>query len=173
MNVIPEFALYSWEVFTNTGGTTVADTFTSRIITRPLAAAEGAKQAWAILNADSLDYLNPNSTTKAGELSLATLSWTLPNTSAPKVSSAYVYGSAVTATDSVRMNMGQSVAKLGDTSISVTASAEANGAGQICSYAKVPGFTSTSDYREVGTRQTTDRGLVLQQYSFHTGRAAN
>lgn len=173
MNVIPEFALYSWEVFTNTGGTTAADTFTSRIITRPLAAAEGAKQPWAILSADSLDYLNPSSTTKAGEMSTATLSWALPSSSAPKVSSAYVYGSAATATGSVRMNMGQSVAKLGDAAITVTASAESNGAGQACSYAKVPGFTSATDYREVGIRQTTERGLTLQQYSFHTGRAAN
>jgi len=173
MNVIPEFALYTWEVFTYSSGATPTASFTSRIITRPLAAAEGAKQPWAILSAESLDYLNPNSTTKAGELSTAVLSWTLPNASAPKVSSAYVYGSATTAAGAVRMNMGQAVGKLGDTALTVTASSESNGAGQACSYAKVPGFTPTSDYREVGIRQTTERGLVLQQYSFHTGRAAN
>jgi hypothetical protein len=170
MKDIPEFALYTWEVFSRTAP---VDSFTSRIITRPLAATEGAKQPWATFSADSLEYLNPNITAKAGELTTATLSWTLPSASAPKVTSAYVYGSASAASGPIRMNMGQAIAKLGDTNLTVTASAESDGAGQTCSYSKVPGFTSTADYREIGTRQTTDRGLVLQQYSFHTGRAAN
>lgn len=173
MNEIPEFALYTWEVFTVASGTVAAESFTSRIITRPLAATEGAKQPWATFSADSLEYLNPNSIAKAGELTTATISWTLPSASAPKVTSAYVYGSAAAASGTVRMNMGQAIAKLGDTNLTVTASAESDGAGQTCTYAKVPGFTSTADYREIGTRQTTDRGLVLQQFSFHTGRAAN
>ena len=173
MNLIPDYALYTWEVFTTASGTTPAETFTSRIITRPLAAKEGNKQPWASLTADTLDYLNPNSISKAGEISAATLSWTLASASAPKVNSAYVFGSAAAATGTVRMNMGQSVSKLGDTSLSVSASAESDGSGQTCSYAKVPAFTATSGYREVGTRQTTEHGLVLQQYSFHIGRAAN
>jgi len=165
---IPEFALYKWEVFTTTSGATAAATLTSRIITRPLAASEGSKQAWATLTPDALDYLNPNNAVKAGELTSGQLSWTLPNASAPAVVSGYIYGSNSLG----RMNMGQSVNKLGDTSLSFTAEAEKDGNGKACSYAKVPAFTSTKDYREVGLRQVTDRGLMLSQYSYHTGRAA-
>lgn len=169
MKSIPEFALYNWEVFTTLSGSTPAATFTSRIVTRPLAASEGSKLPWATLNKDALDYVDPTNTIKNAELTNATFSWTLPNANAPAVASAYLYGSNTAG----RMNMGQSVAKLGDTSVNLIASAEADGSGKVCSYAKVPTFSATAGYREVGLRQTTDRGLTLQQYSFHNGRSAN
>lgn len=168
---IPEFALYTWEVFKTTSVT--PDTFTSRIITRPLAASEGSKQAWATFNPSALAYLDPNQT---AELTSATLSWTLPSSAAPAAVSGYVYGSSpnLSTTSAIsRMNMGQTVNPLGSTSLNLTAAVEFDGNGQACSYAKVPTFTATSGYREIGLRQTTDRGMTLQQYSYHTGRAAN
>jgi hypothetical protein len=166
---IPEFALYSWEVFTTSSGDKAASTFTSRIITRPLAAAEGSKLPWATLNKDALEYIDPTTPIKNGDLTKAMFSWSLPNTSTPPVSSAYLYGSDT----SSRMNMGQNVAKLGDTTISLNAAAEADGNGMVCSYAKVPTFTATSGYREVGVRQNTERGLTLQQFSYHISRISN
>jgi hypothetical protein len=165
MSSIPEFALYNWEVFTTSSGSNPA-TFTSRIITRPLAASEGGKLPWASLKQDALDYIDPNNTAKNVELTSAMFSW---NTSTPAVTSAYLYGSNTAG----RMNMGQSVAKLGDTSISLSTASESDGNGKVCSYAKVPNFSAMAGYREVGLRQTTDRGLTLQQYSYHTGRTAN
>ncbi|WP_133240042.1 hypothetical protein [Limnohabitans planktonicus] len=168
LSTIPEFAVYNWEVFTNAVGPNVAATFRSRIITRPLAATEGKKQAWATLNQDALDYLNPNNTAKAAELNNGQFSWALPNATAPIVVNGYIFGSG----DLGRMNMGRAVTKSGDTSLNLTASAEYKGNGQACNYAKVPTFTSTSGYREVGIRQVTESGLMLSQYSFHTGRAA-
>lgn len=169
MKIIPEFASYNWEVFTTNSGSTAAATFTSRIATRPLAASEGSKLPWATLDKDALEYLNPSNTAKNGELTSASVSWTLPSTSSPAVTSAYLYGSNT----SGRMNMGQGVAKIGDTSINLSALTEANGNGAVCGYGKVPTFTATAGYREVGTRQATDRGMLLQSYSYHSGRAAN
>ncbi|MFM7001618.1 MAG: carboxypeptidase-like regulatory domain-containing protein [Limnohabitans sp.] len=165
MKSIPEFALYNWEVFTTSNGSNPA-TFTSRIITRPLAASEGSKLPWASLKQDALEYLDPNNATKNVELTSAMFGWSLPNVSTPAVTSAYLFGSNTAG----RMNMGQSVAKLSDTSISLSAGSEYDGNGKVCSYAKVPTFTATAGYREVGLRQTTDRGLTLQQFSYHNGR---
>lgn len=175
MQTIPEFAAYTWEVFKTTSGTTPAATFTSRIVARPLAASEGSKQPWATLSADTLDYLNPASSTKAGELSTGTVSWSLPSPTAPAVYSAFMVGSGTStaASAAVSMNMSQSVGKLGDTSLTLNAAAEANGLGQACTYDKLPAFTATTGSRSAGVRQSTDRGLRLQSYSYHTGRAAN
>lgn len=174
MKSIPDFALYKWEVFTTSGGN--PDTFTSRIITRPLAASEGSKQPWASFSKDTLGYLDPSNTLSA-ELSDATLSWALPNSKAPAVTSAYVYGentiAAASGSTSVRMIMGQNVSKLGDASVKLAAGLEANGNGQTCSYSKVPSFTATTGYREVGLRQSTDGGMTLQQFSFHKARSAS
>lgn len=169
MKSIPEFALYTWEVFTTVSGSTPAETFTSRIVTRPLAASEGSKLPWANLNQDALDYIDPSNASKNVEQTTASFSWALPNTAAPAVTSAYIFGSNTAG----RMNMGQSVTKLGDTRVNLVANAEADGNGKVCSYAKVPTFTATEGYREVGLRQTTDRGLTLQQFSHHTARVAN
>jgi hypothetical protein len=169
MQTIPEFAAYTWEVFKTVNGTTPAATFTSRIVTRPLAASEGSKQAWATLSADTLDYLNPASTTKAGELNSGTVSWRLPSTTAPAVTSAYMYGSGTAG----NMNMSQSVGKLGDTSLTLSAAVEANGLGQACTYDKLPAFTALTGSRGAGVRQATERGLRLQSYSYHTSRTAN
>jgi len=173
MQTIPEFAVYTWEVFKTASGTTPAATFTSRIVARPLAPSEGSKQPWANLSADTLDYLKPTSTSKAGELSTATVSWSLPSTSAPVVASAYMIGSGTANGTAVTMNMSQSVAKLGDTSLSLTAAAESNGLGQACTYDKLPAFTASTGSRSAGTRQTTERGMRLQSYSYHSGRTAN
>lgn len=169
MQTIPEFAVYTWEVFKTASATVPAATFTSRIIERPLAASEGSKQPWASLSADTLDYLNPANTSKAGELSGGTVSWTLPSPTAPMVASAYMVGTGASGT----MNMSQSVGKLGDTSQTLTAAAESNGLGQPCTYDKLPAFTATTGSRQAGVRQTNERGLRLQSYSYHSARPAN
>ena len=175
MRTIPEFAAYTWEVFKTTNGTTPAETFISRIPTRPLAASEGSKQQWADLSPDTLEYLNPNITSKARELSTSTVSWRLPSSSAPPVNSAFMVGSGLdtTASDLVTINMSQTVGKLGDTLLTLNAAAEANGLGQACNIKQLPAFTATMGSRSVGVRQTTAQGLRLQSYSYHTGRAAN
>jgi hypothetical protein len=173
MQTITEFAVYTWEVFKTASGSTPAATFTSRIVARPLAPSEGSKQPWANLSADTLDYLKPASTSKTGELSTASVGWSLPSTTAPVVASAYMIGSGTANGTAVTMNMSQSVAKLGDTSLSLTAAAESNGLGQACTYDKLPAFTATTGSRSAGTRQTTERGLRLQSYSYHSGRTAN
>lgn len=175
MKTIPAFAIYSWEIFKTTSMTTPADTFTTRIMTRPLAASEGSKQPWANLSAETLDYLNPASATNAIELDTGTVSWNLQNATAPAVTSAFMSGAGVIAeaSDTVTMNMSQSVEKLGDTRLTLKAVTQANGLGQACSYRKLPAFTATIGSRSVGVRQITVDGLRLQSYSFHTGRAAN
>lgn len=164
---IPEFALYTWEVFTTTSGKTPADSFKSRIVTRPLAATEGSKLPWATLNKDALEYLDPANPTKSTELTKANFSWTLPTPSTPAVTAAYVYGSNNTG----RMSMAQNVTTPGVTNIQMDATELFDGNGAPCPNSKVPTFKSDLGYREVGTLQTMDRGLVLQQYSYHTGRA--
>ena len=173
MKNIPEFAVYTWEVFKTGSGANTAATFTSRIVVRPLAPSEGSKQPWATLSADTLDYLDPNSTGKAGELSNGTLSWSLPSTTAPAVTSAFMVGSGTANSTAVTMNMSQSVDKPGNTSLTLKAAAESNGLGQACTYDKLPAFTATTGSRSAGVRQTTERGLRLQSYSYHSGRTAN
>ena len=71
------------------------------------------------------------------------------------------------------MNMSQSVDKPGNTSLTLKAAAESNGLGQACTYDKLPAFTATTGSRSAGVRQTTERGLRLQSYSYHSGRTAN
>ena len=173
MKNIPEFAVYTWEVFKTASGTTPAATFTSRIVARPLAPSEGSKQPWAALSADTLEYLNPTITGKAGELSSGTVSWSLPSATAPVVTSAFMVGSGTANSTAVSRNMSQSVDKLGNTSQTLKAAVESNGLGQACTYDKLPAFTATTGSRSVGVRQTTERGLRLQSYSYHNGRTAN
>lgn len=165
MKTIPEFALYKWEVFTIASGTTPADTFTSRIVTRPLAASEGAKQPWANPSTAMLGYVNPTDTAKAAELTGADLSWNLP------FASAYVHGESGSPLQ--RLSIGKRVSKLGDTSVTATAAQEADGNGTPCANTKLPAFTATTGYREIGLRQTTERGLVLSQFAYHAARAGN
>ncbi len=170
MNEIPEFATYSWEVFTLSGGSTVAAAkFTTRNVTRPLAASEGQKLPWAVLNQDALDYLDPTHLSKSDSLSSASFGWTLPTASTPEVTSAGIYGR--NHTDAVGMGLG--IGNRGNTSVKLSLNTQYNGAGVTCSYAKVPSFTATMGYREVGVQQKTDLGLILQNLSYHEGRSPN
>ena len=170
MDEIPEFATYSWEVFTLSGGSTVAAAkFTTRNVTRPLAASEGQKLPWAVLNQDALDYLDPTHISKSDSLSSVSFGWTLPTASTPEVTSAGIYGR--NNTDAVGMGLG--IGNRGDTSVKLSLNTQYNGAGVACSYAKVPSFTATMEYREVSVQQKTDHGLILQNLSYHEGRSPN
>jgi hypothetical protein len=170
VGAIPDLAAYSFEVF-KAGSSVAADTFVARNVAKPLAVATAAKLPWATPSAESLKYADPNGPF-TGELSSAMLSWsTAPG--APWVTTAYLYGTGNdTATPPVfrRMNMGDGVKALGDTSLTVAGAAEADGNGRSCVYDKVPGFSTTSGYREVGLRQSRVDGVVMQQWVAHTGR---
>jgi hypothetical protein len=172
MSTIPEFAQYSWEVFTVASGTAPASTFTARITTRPLAAKEGNKLPWADLTADAKEYIQPTVTTKAGALATGTMSWSLPTASTPIVTSAYIFGDNRTLSSSAtfRLNMGTNVANYGDTTLALSAAVEKNGLGTACNSSSVPSFSATTGYREIGTRQLTDRSLTLQSYIQHIAR---
>ncbi len=163
LSVIPEFASYKWEVFDDTNA--LKDTFRTRITTRPLAAAEGAKMLWASFLQSTRDYANPNDAAKAGEISDATLEWTLP-AGAPMVRSAYLYGS----NGSKRMTMDASVAALGDRVVRPKGVQERDGNGKVCSSDKLPALSVTEGFRAVATRQYTESGLQLQQAVVYTGR---
>lgn len=166
LSTIPEFATYAWEVFTVSSGSTAAATFNTRITTRPVAAAEGSKMQWATFSAASREYANPSVIAKAGELTSVNLDWTL-TTGAPMVRSAYIVGSDGTN----RMTLDSNVATLGDTSVSPLALQERDANNNVCSYNKLPSFTSTTGSRSVATRQYTDHGLQLQQALWHAGRS--
>ncbi|QDL53298.1 hypothetical protein [Rhodoferax aquaticus] len=166
LSTIPEFASYAWEVFTVTGGSTPFASFNSRITTRPVAAAEGSKMQWANFSSASREYANPSVSVKAGELTSVNLAWTLP-AGAPMVRSAYIVGYDGTN----RMTMDANVAKLGDTSVTPLAIQERDANNSVCSYNKLPAFTTTTGSRAIATRQSTDRGLQLQQSLWHAGRS--
>ncbi len=165
LSVIPEFASYEWEVFTATSGLKPADTFRTRITTRPLAAAEGAKMLWASFLQSTRDYANPNDAAKAGEISDATLEWTLP-AGAPAVHSAYLYGS----NGSKRMTLDANVAVLGDRVVRVNVVDVRDGNGMPRPSDKLPALSVTEGFRAVATRQYTESGLQLQQAVVYTGR---
>lgn len=170
VSTIPDLAAYSFEVF-KAGSAVVADTFVARNVARPFAVETAAKLPWATPSADSLKYADPTGPF-SGELTSAALSWTVA-AGAPPITSAYLFGTGNdTATPPVfrRMNMGQNVKALGDTSLTVLAGAEFDGNGNACTYAKVPAFTSTSGSREVGLRMSRIDGVGMQQYVFHSGR---
>jgi hypothetical protein len=175
VSTIPPLAKYTFEVFKASSGSAVADTFSVRTATRPVAPAFAAKLPWAEFTADTMKYLDPSDATRAGELTSATLAWTVPTNAAP-VYSAWVYGdfydTSVSPPVLRRMDMNNGVAKLGDSSLTLQAAVERNGNGAACSYAKVPAFTATSGYRELGMRQSTVEGLVLMQIHQHIGRRA-
>lgn len=164
---IPEFPKYDWEVFTVLGGATAADMFSTRLVAKPLAPALGDKQPWAELTADALEYANPAATAKAGDLTDGTASWTVP-AGGPRVTSAFIIGSGSTST--VRMGMDRNVAVFGATAQYLSAVAEKNGIGAMCAQTTLPAFTANLGSRTVGTRQTTDKSIQLQQYVFHSGR---
>lgn len=169
-STIPEFARYKWEVFTEAAGSTPADVFYSRIVTRPLAASFGAKQPWAELSADAMQYVQPNVAATAGELTQGTVSWSLP-AGAPPVTSAYISGRGVDPSNPANTpsaNMRAGVAR-GASSQFVTF-LSANGAGQSCGAYQLASFSATSGYRQVGTAQQIDSGMELQQSAYHQGR---
>lgn len=165
VSTIPSFAKYDWEVFKVASGTAVADTFSTRIVTRPVPAAFGGKMLWAELTADAKEYANPAIAAKAASLTQGTNSWTLP-AGAPVVTSAYISGSTTTA----RMAMDASVTPFGATSLVVSAATQKDGIGGVCAQSTLPSFTATTNTRSVGTRQLTDRGVELQQFVVHSGR---
>jgi hypothetical protein len=70
------------------------------------------------------------------------------------------------------MNMGDSVKAGGDTSLTLSAATERDGNGNACTTTKVPAFTATSGYREVGLRQTLVNGLGMKQNVHFVGRPA-
>lgn len=169
-STIPEFARYKWEVFTEAAGSTAADVFYSRIVTRPLAASFGDKQAWAELSADAMQYVQPNVAATAGELTQGTVSWSLP-VGAPPVTSAYISGRGVDPLNpahSPSANMRAGVAR-GANSQFVTFQ-NANGVGQSCGAYQLASFSATSGFRQVGTSQVADSGMVMQQSAYHHGR---
>jgi hypothetical protein len=168
VSAIPEFARYTWEVFTGSG-TTASSTFSSRIVVKPLPASFGGKQPWAELTADALEYAQPTVVSKAGSLAGGAVSWTLP-AGAPVVTSAYIDGTVNNLASGPRMNMDSNVATFGATSQAVSAASELDGAGGACTQTTLPAFTASTGGRVVGTRQSTDRSLQLQQNSFHTAR---
>ena len=162
-------AAYTFEVF-KAGSAVVADTFVARNVARPITVESAAKLPWANSSADSLKYTDPAGPF-TGELTSAALSWTTA-AGAPPITSAYLYGTGNdTATPPVfgRMNMGQNVNALGDTSLTVLAAAEFDGNGNACTYAKVPAFSSTSGSREVGLRMTHVDRVGMQKVIYHNG----
>lgn len=165
-STIPEFASYAWEVFTTANGATPSATFNTRMATRPVAASEGSKMPWASFSAAAREYVNPSVSAKAGELTSVNLDWTV-TTSAPRVRSAYIVGFDGTN----RMTLDSNVAKLGDTSVSPVAVEERNANNGVCSYNKLPAFSATTGSRFISTRQSTERGLQLQQSLSHSGRS--
>lgn len=167
MKTIPEFAMYNWEVFTTASTSTAQATFSTPITTRPLAASEGRKQAWASLDDDARAYLDP---TQGKELDTASFGWTLPHAQAPAVASAYLVGYM---DSSSWIGMNQKVDQPGDTRIRLVASPQFDGNGKSCGNGKLPAFTNTTGARQLGTVQVTDRRLNLHQYSLHFGRPAN
>lgn len=167
---IPDLAAYTFEVFKG-GSTVAADSFVARNVARPLAAEFAAKLPWATPSAESLSLVAPTGPF-SGELDSAALSWTSA-AGAPPVGSAYLFGNGNDlGTPPVfrRMNMGQGVKALGDTSLTVLAAAESDGNGKTCAYAKVPTFSGTAGYREVGLRMSRVDGVGMQQIIAHTGR---
>lgn len=165
VSTIPSFAKYNWEVFKVASGAAVADTFSTRIVTRPIPASFGSKMLWAELTADAKEYANPAITAKATTLTQGTNSWTLP-AGAPVVTSAYISGS----TSSARMAMDATVTPFGATSQLVTAATQKDGIGGVCAQSVLPSFNATTNTRNVGTRQVTDRSVELQQFVVHNGR---
>ena len=169
---IPDLAAYTFEVF-KAGATVAADTFVARNVARPLPLTTefAAKLPWATPSAASLSLVAPAGLF-SGELDSAALSWTSAAGASP-VGSAYLFGAGNdmgTPPVFQRMNMGQGVKALGDTSLTVSAAAQSDGNGKTCAYAKVPAFSGTAGYREVGLRMSRADGVLMQQYVFHTGR---
>ena len=172
VTTIPELAAYTFEVF-KAGSTAVADTFIVRNVAKPFAVDFVAKLPWATQSDGNLKFADPTAAF-TGELSSAALSWTTP-VGAPWVTSAYLFGSGNdTSTTPVfrRMNMGSPVKSLGDASLTVLAAEERDGNNTPCAYAKVPPFTVTTGYREVGLRQSRLDGTSMQQSVNHQGRVA-
>lgn len=165
VSTIPSFAKYDWEVFKVASGTAVADTFSTRLVTRPMPALFGGKMLWAELTADAKEYANPAIASKAVSLTQGTNSWILP-TGAPIVTSAYISGSTPTA----RMAMDGAVTPFAATSQLVTAATQKDGIGGTCAQSTLPSFNATTNNRTVGTRQMTERSIELQQFVTHTGR---
>lgn len=171
-STIPDLAAYTFEVF-KAGSAVAADTFVARNVARPLPLTTefAAKLPWATPSAANLSLVAPTGLF-SGELDSAALSWTSA-AGAPPVGSAYLFGTGNDmGTPPVfrRMNMGQGVNALGDTRLTVSAAAEFDGNGKNCIYAKVPAFSGTAGYREVGLRMSRADGVGMQQYVAHTGR---
>lgn len=169
-STIPEFARYKWEVFTEAAGSTAADVFYSRVVTRPLAASFGAKQAWAELSADAMRYVQPNVAATAGELTQGTVSWSLP-AGAPPVIGAYISGFGVDPLNPANTpyaSMRSGVPRAASSQMVMYQ--DVNGAGRSCGAYRMASFSATSGYRRVGTVQHTDSGMELQQSAYHQGR---
>ncbi|MFG6487003.1 hypothetical protein ACG04R_09990 [Roseateles sp. BYS78W] len=169
LSTIPLLARYVFEVF-KAGSSTPADTFAVRAVTKPVSAAFAAKLPWAEPTANALEYVKPTNTALAAALDSAALSWTVPADGAP-VGTAYLYGTGYDGSIARRMQADTSVAALGDTSLTVQATAERDGNGQTCGYAKIPSFTATSGSREIGLRQPMVDGLVMQTVTQHLARS--
>jgi hypothetical protein len=171
MNSIPEFARYTFEVFTTASGTTAADTFSSRLVTRPLAASFGANLPWAEFTAATQEYVQPGIAAKASEQTQGTVAWTLP-AGAPRVSSAYLYGSGKdSAGAAVRAELSNALTFGSTSQLFTKVLSEKNGVGAACTpYTALPSFTAAAGYREIGMRQLTDRSLLLSQYIQHNAR---
>ncbi len=167
---IPMLARYVFEVF-KAGSSTPADTFAVRAVARPVSAEFAAKLPWAEPTADALQYVKPTSTALTIALDSASLSWTTP-AGAPPVTSAYLYGTGYEGSVFQRMQADAPVAALGDTSLTVKAAAERDGNGQTCGNAKIPAFTTATGSRELGLRQPTVEGLVMQGITQHLARGA-
>jgi hypothetical protein len=170
LTTIPPLARYVFEVF-KTGSSTAADTFAVRAVTRPVSAEFAAKLPWADPTADALQYVKPTNTTLAAALDSASLSWTVP-AGGPPVGSAYLYGAGLDGSTFRRMQADTPVKALGDTSLTVIATAERDGNGNTCGYAKIPAFGASSGSREIGLRQPMVDGLVIQGITQHLARNA-
>ena len=172
VSTIPELAAYTFEVF-KVGASVAADSFIARNVARPQPAVAGLKMPWASFSADSLKYVDPAGGL-AGELSGATLAWSVPEKTA-NVTSAYLFGTGLdSAVPPVNQStlFSQSVKALGDTSLALVASAKFDGNGNACTYAKVPAFSATSGSRQIGLRRPRVDGVLMQQTEFHNGRPA-
>lgn len=171
ITTIPEFAKYSWEVFSiESNGSTTTETFTTRMTDKPVGVAYAKSFPWATLDNASLDYLKPG-TVKGGVIADATVGWTNP-VAAPLIVQLSLSGNDGVMPTPLRFNMGDSVRPVGASSMKITQAAEKDGLGNSCSANTVPALSATQGSRGLQIEQRDERTRMIQNWS-HQGRPAS
>lgn len=165
VTTIPELAAYTVEVFSvdNPG---VAETMTVNMTDRPVGPEFGNVFNWATVDAGALDYINPSaSNPKAAALSNATIAFT-NHAGAPLVSFASLAGTGQgTHGEAVRFSMGETVAPVGASTMTVAQAAETDGVGNVCATSTVPAHNALVGSRQVQIEQIANRVKMIQVWS--------